>query len=206
LISRLPSFQGRVTCDAVLAKAGGGCLGIRRPSAAIAQDSLADRHDSEIPAAGFAPEDSKEGSTSMKRTVTFILLGPSLVALAVWMVAVAIAGRIDDGFVALCATASFLLTLPVSAITGLVDGYLARALRPLLRAFLTAATGMTGAIGLVLTLFMMMFSPAVPPEVMNGALCAGFFLLLPMGVCSLLSDDDGNRPAGHASDYVGRPA
>jgi hypothetical protein len=142
----------------------------------------------------------------MKRTVTFILLGPSLVALAVLMVAAAIAGRIDDGFIAVCTIASFLLTLPVSAITGLVDGYLARGLPPLLRAFLAAAIGMTGAIGLVLALFKMMFSPTVPPEVMNGALCAGFFLLLPMGVCSLLSNDDGNRPVGHTSNYVERPA
>jgi hypothetical protein len=157
---------------------------------------------------GFALEDLKEGSTSMNRTVVFLLLGPSLVALAVLMVAVAIAGPIDDAFVALCAMAAFLLTLPVSAITGLVDGYLARGLPALLRAFLTAAIGMTGAIGVVLALFMMMFSPTVPPEVMNGALCAGFFLLLPMGLCSLLSNDHGNRrrPAGRAPDYVGRPA
>lgn len=129
----------------------------------------------------------------MKRTVTFLLLGPSLVALAVSMVVAAIAGRIDDGFIAICAIASFLLTLPVSAITGLVDGYLARGLPALLRAFLAAAIGMTGAIGVVLALFKVMFSPTVPPEVMNGALCAGLFLLLPMGVCSLLSNDDGNR-------------
>jgi hypothetical protein len=51
---------------------------------------------------------------------------------------------------------------------------------------------MTMAIGLVLSLFTIMFSPMVPPEVMNGALCAGLFLLLPMGVCSLLSNDYGN--------------
>ncbi|MEH2525455.1 MULTISPECIES: hypothetical protein [unclassified Bradyrhizobium] len=129
----------------------------------------------------------------MKRTVTFLLLGPSLVALAVSMVVAAIAGQIDDGFIAVCAIASFLLTLPVSSITGLVDGYLARGLPTLLRALLTAAFGTTIAIGLVLALFTIMFSSAVPPEVMNGALCAGFFLLLPMGLCSLLSDDDGNR-------------
>jgi hypothetical protein len=129
----------------------------------------------------------------MKRPVMFLLLGPSLVALAVWMVAVAIAGRIDDAFVALCATASFLLTLPVSAIAGLVDGYLARGLPALLRASLTAAFGMTVAIGLVLALFTIIFSSSVPPEVMNGALCAGLFLLLPMGMCSLLSNDNGNR-------------
>ena len=129
----------------------------------------------------------------MKRTVIFLLLGPSLVALAVWMVAVAIAGRIDDAFVAVCTTASFLLTLPVSAITGLVDGYLARGLPALLRAFLTAAVGMTITIGMVLALFVMIFSSTVPPEVMNGALCAGFFLLLPMGLCSLLSNNGGNQ-------------
>ncbi|MBR1274233.1 hypothetical protein [Bradyrhizobium sp. AUGA SZCCT0283] len=129
----------------------------------------------------------------MKRTVTFLLLGPLLVTLAVWMVAVAIAGRIDDAFVAICATASFLFALPVSAITGLMDGYLARGLPSLLRASLTAAIGASLASGLFLTLFTIMFSRPVPPEVMNGALCAGFFLLLPMGLCSLLSDDDGNR-------------
>ena len=125
----------------------------------------------------------------MKRTMTFLLLGPSLVTLAVWMVAVAIAGRIDDAFVAISATASFLLALPVSAIAALVDGYLARTLPAPLRAPLTAAIGAALASGLVLTLFTIMFSRPVPPEVINGALCAGLFLLLPMGVCSLLSND-----------------
>jgi hypothetical protein len=155
--------------------------------------SFAGFHDSEIPAAGFAPDDSKEGSTSMKRPVMFLLLGPSLVALAVWMVAVAIAGRIDDAFVAVCTTASFLITLPVSAITGLVDGYLAPTLPAPLRAPLSAAIGAALASGLFLILFTMMFSRPVPPEVMNAALCTGFFLLLPMGLCSLLSNDDGHR-------------
>jgi len=129
----------------------------------------------------------------MKRPVVFLLLGPSLVALAVWTVAAAIAGRIDDSFVGVCAVTAFLLTLPVSAITGLADGYLASALPAPLRAPLTAAIGMTGAVSLVLALFTMMFSSTVPPEVMTGALCAGLFLLLPMALCSLLSNDDGNR-------------
>ena len=105
----------------------------------------------------------------------FLLLGPSLVALAVWMVAVAIAGRIDDAFVALCATASFLLTLPVSAITGLVDGYLAPALPAPLRAPLTAAIGAALASGLSSHLVHDDVLKPVPPEVMNGALCAGRF-------------------------------
>jgi hypothetical protein len=142
---------------------------------------------------GFASEDLKEGSTSMKRPVVFLLLGPSLVALAVWMVAAAIAGRIDDSFVGICAITAFLLTLPVSSITGLVDGYLARGLPTLLRALLTAVVGTTGAIALVLALFTMIFSQTAPPEIVNVAIYAGLFLLLPMGVCSLLSNDDGDR-------------
>ena len=113
----------------------------------------------------------------MKRPVVFLLLGPSLVALAVWMVAAAIAGRIDDSFIGVCAITAFLLTLPVSVITGLMDGYLARGLPTLLRASLTAAFGMTIGIGLILALFAIMFSPTVPPEVMNGALCAGFLAI-----------------------------
>ena len=129
----------------------------------------------------------------MKRPVVFLLLGPSLVALAVWMVAAAIAGRIDDSFVGVCAITAFLLTLPVSGITGLVDGYLARGLPALLRALLTAIVGTTGAIGLVLALFTMIFSQTAPPEIVNVAIYAGLFLLLPMGVCSLLSNDDGDR-------------
>ena len=142
---------------------------------------------------GFASEELKEGSTSMKRPVVFLLLGPSLVALAVWMVAAAIAGRIDDSFVGVCAITSFLLTLPVSGITGLVDGYLARGLPALLRALLTAIVGTTGAIGLVLALFTMIFSQTAPPEIVNVAIYAGLFLLLPMGVCSLLSNDIGRQ-------------
>jgi hypothetical protein len=151
------------------------------------------RHDPEIAAVRLRVGSLKEGSTSMKRPVVFLLLGPSLVALAVWMVAAAIAGRIDDSFIGVCAVTAFLLTLPVSSIAGLMDGYLARGLPTLLRASLTAAFGMTIAIGLILALFAIMFSPTVPPEVMNGALCAGFFLLLPMGVCSLLSNDIGRQ-------------
>jgi len=142
---------------------------------------------------GFASEDLKEGSTSMKRPVVFLLLGPSLVALAVWMVAAAIAGRIDDSFIGVCAITAFLLTLPVSSIAGLMDGYLARGLPALLRALLTAVVGTTGAIGLVLALFTMIFSQTAPPEIVNVAIYAGLFLLLPMGVCSLLSNDDGDR-------------
>jgi len=103
-------------------------------------------------------------------------------------------GRIDDSFIGVCAITAFLLTLPVSSIAGLVDGYLARGLPTLLRASLTAAFGMTIAVGLILALFAIMFSPTVPPEVMNGALCAGFFLLLRWACarcCRMTSVDNG---------------
>ena len=83
-----------------------------------------------------------------------------------------------------------------------MDGYLARGLPPLLRAFLTAAFGMTIAIGFLLTLFKIMFSATVPPEIMNAALCAGFFLLLPMGLCSFLSNDTGRER--HSSNRSAR--
>jgi hypothetical protein len=129
----------------------------------------------------------------MKRPVVFLLLGPSLVALAVSMVVAAIEGRIGDSLIGVCAMTAFLLTLPVSGITGLVDGYLVRGLPALLRAFLTAVIGTMGAIGLVLALFTLIFSQTVPPEIVNVAIYAGLFLLLPMGVCSLLSNDDGDR-------------
>jgi hypothetical protein len=36
---------------------------------------------------------------------------------------------------------------------------------------------------------------------MNGAFCAGLFLLLPMGVCSLLSNDYG-KPGGTLTKTV----
>ena len=141
----------------------------------------------------------------MKRTLVFLLLGPALVSLGVLMFVASIE-RIDSGFVAFCVMTSFLITMPVSVITGLMDGYLARGLPTLLRAPLTGTIGMAIAVGAVLAFFTAAFSPTVPPEVMNGALLAGVFLLLPMGLCSLLSSDYGNRqrPAGRTPDCEGR--
>src|SRR4051812_50030638 len=87
------------------------------------------RHDPAIAAVRLRVGSLKEGWTSMKRPVVFLLLGPSLVALAVWMVAAAIAGRIDDSFIGVCAITAFLLTLPVSSIAGLLAGILPGGLR-----------------------------------------------------------------------------
>ena len=143
----------------------------------------------------------------MKRALLFLLLGPALVTLEM-LTFVAPAVRIEAGFVAFCVMMSFLLTMPVSVITGIVDGFLARGSPALLRASLTAIIGMMIASGVVLVLFTVAFSQTVPPEVMNVALLAGIFLLLPMGLCSLLAHDHGNRqrPDGGQPDCEGQPA
>jgi hypothetical protein len=135
----------------------------------------------------------------MKRIPVFLLLGPALVALEVLMF-VAYVGGVDRGFVGFCVMMSFLLTIPVSVITGIVDRYLAGGLPTLLRAPMTAIIGMMIVIGLALVLFALTFSQTVPPEVMNAARWAGTFLLLPMGLCSLLSSDYGNRRVKPAGD------
>lgn len=127
----------------------------------------------------------------MKRTLVFLLLGPALVSFGVSMLVASEA--IDIGFAAACVMASFLLTMPVSLITGLIDGHLARGLPPFARVPLTGIIGMAIAVGVLLSFFMMAFSQTVPPEIMNVALCAGLFLLLPMGVCSLLAHDYSGR-------------
>ena len=125
----------------------------------------------------------------MKRTLVFLLLGPALVSLAVSM----LLASEGIGFAAACFMASFLLTMPVSLITGLIDGHLARGLPAPLRAPLTGIIGMAMTVGVLLGFFTVAFSQTVPPEIMNVALCAGLFLLLPMCVCSLLAHDYGGR-------------
>ncbi|WP_065751828.1 hypothetical protein [Bradyrhizobium paxllaeri] len=135
----------------------------------------------------------------MKRIPLFLLLGPALVAIEVLMFVASMGGG-DRGFAGFCAMLSFLLTMPVSAITGIVDRYLAGGLPTLLRAPMTAIIGMMIVIGIALVLYAVAFWQTVPPEVMNAARWAGTFLLLPMGLCSLLSSDYGNRPVKPAGD------
>ena len=68
-VSKAASFQGRVTCDADLAKADGGCLGIRRLLSGLGHAAVRLTHKACV----------AEGLTSMKRTLVFLLLGSTLV-------------------------------------------------------------------------------------------------------------------------------
>ena len=119
----------------------------------------------------------------MKRAFVFLLLAPTLVAVATWPY-VAPAGGCDLILVAgLC-----LLTFLVSAITAPVDGYLARALPIPLRAPLIAIVGAALAVGTVCVLvsavlrhWTMLPQWILIPFAIGAALCTG--------VCSLLSND-----------------
>jgi hypothetical protein len=126
----------------------------------------------------------------MRRPLVFALFGPASVVFTVF--AIDGGGCRLDGIAAFIAMLLFLFTQSVSAIAGPIDGYLARTLPLELRAPLTAITGATVAVGLVLALNWMIFPHGgmLPQEILKpfaigGALC--------MGVCSLLSHDYGRR-------------
>jgi hypothetical protein len=125
--------------------------------------------------------------TSMKRALVFLLLAPTLVAFTIWLMIVPQRTGFPVGLRELCAAAAFLFTFLVSAVTGLIDRYLARALPIPLRAPLNAIVGAGIAVGLLLALTRMMFSQwtmlpqsILMPFAIVGALC--------MGACSLLSN------------------
>jgi len=124
----------------------------------------------------------------MNRALVFPLLGPALVTFEVWLVT-DLALSIPVVFIGYLVT---VLTLPVSVVAGLLDRGLARSLPALLRAPLTAAISM-----IISVVFVLAVLSAVFPEAMSSAIDdvigAGLFLLLPMGVCSLLSNDRDNR-------------
>jgi hypothetical protein len=140
----------------------------------------------------------------MNRALVFVLVGPALVALEVWMVMALVLG-IPGVFVGYLVSLLFVLALPVSAIAGLLDSCLARSLPALLRAPLTAAISMT--ISVVFVLALLSRVETTLSSVANHVIGAGLFLLLPMGVCSLLSNDWDNRrrPAVVQPDYEERP-
>jgi hypothetical protein len=130
-----------------------------------------------------------EGMTSMKRALVFLLLGPAL-AVAAWLTYVAAVEGLRGHFVGASAMILFIFTFFVAAITGLVDGYLARALPVYLRVPVTAIAGGTIAVSLVLGLAwtMVLHFITLPqwiwmPFAIGGALC--------MGGCSLLSSEYG---------------
>ena len=116
----------------------------------------------------------------MKRELVFLLLGPASVVFTVWVTA----GTPGDCIAGYVAALLFLFTFLLSAIAGLADGYLARALPVPVRAPLTAIAGSALVVGLVLALFSTIVQlRELLPFAIGGALYAG--------LCSLLSHDYG---------------
>jgi hypothetical protein len=87
-----------------------------------------------------------------------------------------------EAFAVSIALLLFVFVVPVSAIAGLIDGYLARTLPILLRASLTAIVGSMGAVGLFLALFGKLQPQELMPALTFGGLAMGC-------VCSLLAHD-----------------
>lgn len=113
----------------------------------------------------------------MSRPFVFLLLGPLSVVLTTWVAV----GMPFESFVPPIALALFFFTLPVSAIVGILDGQLARAIPLLLRAPLTALVGAAAAMVLPRALLGPMPQDMSVPFGLGGAFC--------MGVCSLLAHD-----------------
>lgn len=113
----------------------------------------------------------------MSRPLVFLLLGPLSVVLTTWVAV----GMPFESFVPPIALALFFFTLPVSAIVGILDGQLARAIPLLLRAPVTALVGAAAAMVLPRALLGPMPQDMSVPFGLGGAFC--------MGVCSLLAHD-----------------
>jgi len=111
----------------------------------------------------------------MKRAVVFVLMGPTLLfaAFLIWR-------GVPDGFADVMFLTLF-LTFPISAVSGVIDGCLARTLPFNLRAPLTAVAGATTTAGLLHILAGVLFQQWLlrPSEWMpltaGAALCMGVF-------------------------------
>jgi hypothetical protein len=107
----------------------------------------------------------------MRRTMVFLLLGPLAVALAVTL-AIVSQESVYPEITWLMAAAIFIVTLPISAVVGVIDSCLARRFPVALRAGLAAASG------------------AIVPCVLlglhsNGAVPLSF--LMPVAICGASS-------------------
>jgi hypothetical protein len=113
----------------------------------------------------------------MQRALVFLLLGPALVVFVIWLAFRAPVAPV----VATIAMLLFLLICLLSAMAGLVDGCLARAVPILVRAPLTAIAGSALAF---LFLSLLGMTPS-PMEVKSFAIAGALYI----GLCSLLSHD-----------------
>jgi hypothetical protein len=115
----------------------------------------------------------------MKRVFIFLIAGPLAVALIASLVFVAAGAH--GPVVQYLAGALFLMTLPVAALAGTIDGF-ASSLPIVPRAWVTAVIGASAAGAIAFGALRCFF---VPAELMyfafGGAVC--------MGLCSLLAND-----------------
>jgi hypothetical protein len=156
---------------------------------------MADVSASAVCSASFDPAGQltiAEGLTSMKRALVFMLLAPVSVFFIVFTVLLMLAGPSakSPGLAPFVAMALSLLTLPASAITGAVDGYLARVLPITLRASLTAIVGAMAGAAVPCGFAFVMLSRLPPPSILMLFAIGGAVV---MGACSLLSYDYSGR-------------
>jgi hypothetical protein len=132
----------------------------------------------------------------MKRALVFLVLGPVLVSAVATLAIAQAASVLDREFARLLATVLFLFTLPVAAVAGSFDAYLARAFAIPLRAPLIAAAGAVIASGLAYLLFSCLLpTSSLKFFAIGGAAC--------MGLCSLLANEHGwQGPAVQANSLL----
>ena len=133
----------------------------------------------------------------MKRALVFLVIGPVLASTVATLALAQAAGMPAPDFARLVAIVLFFFTLPVAALAGAFDAYLARAFAIPLRAPLIAAFGAIIASGLAWILF----SCLLPQPnflawfAIGGAVC--------MGACSLLANEYGwHGPAVQANSLL----
>jgi hypothetical protein len=132
----------------------------------------------------------------MKRALVFLVVGPVLVSTIATLAVAQATGAPHPEFARFLVTVLFFFTLPVAALAGSLDAYLARAFAVPLRAPLVAAVGAIIASGLALILFNCLLPPAALKFfAMGGAAC--------MGLCSLLANEYGwQGPAVQANSLL----
>jgi hypothetical protein len=131
----------------------------------------------------------------MKRALIFLVLAPFLVAVLAAL-GVAALYPMDRDCAKFLAVALFFFTLPVSALAGSLDAYLARAFTVPLRAPLIAVVGAIIASGLAFVLFSWILTPlSLEFFAIGGAAC--------MGLCSLIANEYGwQQPVVHANSLL----
>jgi hypothetical protein len=120
--------------------------------------------------------------TAMKRAFVFLVLAPVSVFFTVLLMCAAAAGTRSLDFACLVAVVLSVLSLPMSAISAAVDGFLAHAFPITLRVYLTAIVGATIATAVSLAVF----SSLLPASIVMALALGGAIV---MAGCSLLSHD-----------------